>query len=257
MLEYSDVLSHGFSLKVWKENYRTSTKDKDIKSYTLAIANYKRFCNNIGGSYQNLVKPNQEHTDNVLYINQKKEQAKPDFNLEYLDNVDGLITDKKGIFLSTTSADCILLLFFDPIKKIIANVHSGWKGTLQKIGQKCVKQMIQEHGCRPENILCFICPSIRKCHFEVQQDVQKLYFDTFSYMKEIDDIITIGRVVEKVQKYNIDTVKINKILLEEIGVQKENIIDSKICSVCNSDIIHSYRVEKKGFGLNTAIIGLK
>ena len=59
------------------------------------------------------------------------------------------------------------------------------------------------------------------------------------------------------KKWNIDTVLINKIILEQKGLKPENIIDSGICSVCNSDLIHSYRVEKQGYGLNTALISLK
>lgn len=72
--------------------------------------------------------------------------------------------------------------------------------------------------------------------------------------KQLQNIIE-----EKVpnKKWNIDTVLINQIILENEGLKKENIIDSKICSVCNSDIIHSYRAEKQGYGLNTALIELR
>ena len=59
------------------------------------------------------------------------------------------------------------------------------------------------------------------------------------------------------EKWNIDTVLINKIILERVGLKKENIIDSGICSVCNKELIHSFRVEKQGYGLNTALISLK
>ena len=97
-----------------------------------------------------------------------------------------------------------------------------------------------------------ICPSIRKCHFEVEKDVQTLFENEFKDFK-LDEIIE--RKSEN--KWLIDTVKINEEILQKAGLKKENIIDCGICSVCNSDLIHSYRVEKEKYGLSTAIIGLK
>ena len=201
-----------------------------------------------------MVKTNQEHTDCIKVVNQKIKENEPDFNLMQYSKTDGLVTDKNNLILSTTNADCILLLFFDPVKKVIANTHSGWKGTIQRISVKTVEKMVEEYKCNPNDIICCICPSIRKCHFEVEKDVKGLFEKEFKDLENLNDIIE-----EKVQneKWNIDTVLINQMILEKIGLKKENIIDSGICSVCNSDIIHSYRVEKEGYGLNTALIGLK
>ena len=176
-----------------------------------------------------------------------------DINLEEYKETDGLITNKQNLILSTTNADCILMLFFDPVTKTIANIHSGWRGTLQRISLKTVEKMQKEFNCNPEDIICCICPSIRKCHFEVDKDVKEMF------EKQFQDLDT-GNFIEKQkvkEKWNIDTVLINKIILEQKGLKLENIIDSGICSVCNSDLIHSYRVEKQGYGLSTAIISLK
>lgn len=113
--------------------------------------------------------------------------------------------------------------------------------------------MIKEFECNPKDIICCICPSIRKCHFEVEKDVKDMFENEFKDLENLNNIIE-----EKIPnaKWNIDTVLINEMILEKQGLKKENIIDSGICSVCNSDIIHSYRVEKKGYGLNTALISL-
>ena len=178
-----------------------------------------------------------------------------DINLEIYNQTDGLVTNKANLALSTTNADCILMLFFDPVTKTIANVHSGWRGTLQRISIKTVKKMVEEFSCNPSNIICCIAPSIRKCHFEVDSDVKNSFekeFEDFS-KENLKDIIV--KQTDK-DKWNIDTVLINKILLEKIGLKTENIIDSKICSVCNSDLVHSFRVEKENYGLSTAIIEL-
>lgn len=256
LLEYKDILTHAYSLGT-NLNFRTSTIKKEKlpdEEYNHAINSYKLLCDSIDCDYINLIKTNQEHTDCVKIVNRKIKDREPDFNLKEYFSTDGLITDKKNLILSTTNADCILLLFFDPVKKIIANTHSGWKGTLQRISVKTVKKMKEEYGCNASDIICCICPSIRKCHFEVEKDVKDLFEKEFKDLENLNDIIE-----EKVpnDKWNIDTVLINQMILEKIGLKKENIIDSGICSVCNSDIIHSFRVEKEGYGLNTALIGLK
>ena len=113
--------------------------------------------------------------------------------------------------------------------------------------------MIKEFECNPKDIICCICPSIRKCHFEVEKDVKDMFENEFKDLENLNNIIE-----EKIPnaKWNIDTVLINEMILEKQGLKKENIIDSGICSVCNSDLIHSYRVEKNGYGLNTALISL-
>ena len=256
LLEYQDILVHAYSLGT-DLNFRTSTIKKEKlpkEEYKKAIKSYQLLCDSIDCNYINLVKTNQEHTDCVKIVDEKVNKDEPDFNLRKYYNTDGLITNQKDRILSTTNADCILLLFFDTIKKVIANTHSGWKGTLQRIAIKTVQKMLKEFGCNPKDIICCICPSIRRCHFEVEKDVKDMFEKEFQDLDNLNEIIE-----EKVprQKWNIDTVLINQIILEKQGLKKENIIDSGICSVCHSDLIHSYRVEKQGYGLNTALIGLE
>ena len=145
-------------------------------------------------------------------------------------------------------------------------MHSGWKGTLQRIVVQAINKMIDEFESNPKDIICCICPSIRKCHFEVSQDVKEMFQKEFSDLERknfIDEegnkcIINLEDIIQKKQeKWNIDTVLINKIIMQNIGINPENIIDSGICSLCNSNLIHSYRNEKQGFGLETALIELK
>lgn len=255
LLEYDNIITHAYSLG--KEvNYRTAKINKQSLSeieYKKAIKGYMDLCNALDSNYINVVKANQEHTDNVKIVDRKINEQSPDINVNEYSNLDGLITKKSNLILSTTNADCILLLFFDPVTKTIANVHSGWRGTLQRIAGKTVDKMIKECKCNVSDIICCICPSIRKCHFEVDIDVKKMFELQFKDLKEQD---FIEKQIDK-EKWNIDTVLINKIILEKKGLKTDNIIDCRICSVCNSDLIHSYRVEKQGYGLATAIISLK
>ena len=221
-----------------------------------AIKDYENLGKCIDIKLNKMVKPNQAHTDKIQIVEKHILEDEPDFNLEIYDKTDGLITDKKDIALVATNADCILLLFFDPVNKVIANVHSGWRGTIQRISVKTVQKMINKFNCKPENIICCICPSIRKCHFEVENDVKEIFEKEFKDLK-IEQNNDIMEKQKDKEKWNIDTVLINKILLKREGLKQENIIDSGICSVCNSDLIHSYRVERQGYGLATALIQIK
>lgn len=256
LLEYKDIINHAYSLGI-DRNFRTARANKEKLSkeeYTKALKDYEELCSSIGSDYKNVIKTNQEHTDEVKVVNRKIKNGEPDINLENYSKTDGLITNQTNQILSTTNADCILLLFFDPVKKVIANTHSGWRGTLQRISIKTVEKMKKEFSCNPEDIICCIAPSIRKCHFEVEKDVQELFYDEFKELEEIDKIIV--KISDK-NKWTIDTIKINKIILKQAGVKEENIIDSGICSVCDSDLIHSFRVEGKEYKLNTALVELK
>ena len=256
LLEYSDIIRNAYSLGT-DVNFRTAKVNKQKLSkneYELAINSYKNLCDSIGSNYINTVKTNQNHTDTIKIANKKIKEDEPDFNLEEYKETDGIVTNKKNLILSTTNADCILLLLFDPIKKVIANVHSGWRGTLQRISTKAIEKMEKEYNCNPKDIICCICPSIRKCHFEVEKEVKDMFEEEFRNIIEKNNIIT--EIISS-KKWTIDTVLINQIILEEKGLKKENIIDSKICSVCNSNLIHSYRIEKERYGLETAIIELK
>lgn len=257
LLEYSDIIKHAYAIGL-EPNFRTARAKNATpltkEEYEKAVNDYKKLATLVGIDYINIAKPNQAHTKNIKIVEKKVNGNEPDFNLKEYEQIDGLVTDKKNIALATTNADCILLLFFDPTKRVIANVHSGWRGTLQRISVETINKMKSQYGCNPEDIICCICPSIRKCHFKVHKDVQEPFYNEFKELKEINEIIV---PVENENRWSIDTVRINQIILEQVGLKKENIIDCGICSVCNSDLIHSYRVEKEVYGLETALIELK
>ena len=258
LLEYGDIITHAYSIGT-DVNFRTARVNKQKLSkqeFEKAMQDYENLCNAINVDYKKIIKTNQEHTDNIAIANKKINDNFPDINLDEYSKTDGIITQKPELVLSTTNADCILLLFFEPVTKTIANTHSGWKGTLQRISVKTVEKMINEFNCKPENIICCICPSIRKCHFEVDKDVKELFENEFEDLNISENTDIMEKQNDK-EKWNIDTVLINRIILKRAGLKEENIIDSGLCSVCNKDLIHSFRVEKQGYGLNTALISLR
>ncbi len=247
LLEYKEDITHAFSIGK-QVDFRTIKKS----NYDKALKDYEELCSCLGLDKNNIIKPNQMHKDNIETVKEKILNGKPDIYLEEYLYTDGLITQTENIILATTSADCILMLFYDPVTKTIGNIHSGWKGTYQEIAIKAVQKMQKDCGVKPENLICCMCPSIRKCHFEVKQDVKDLFEEKFKAKVDLNKIIEKRQDIDG--KWNIDTVLLNTILLQQQGLKSENIINSEICTVCNSDILHSYRVEKEGFGLETAII---
>lgn len=247
LLEYSDVLTHCFTLRTLDfsgfDNYEAN-KEKVEDSY-------QKICNELNIEYSNLCRPKQTHTNIVKDILDGDEGI---YNKKFFD-VDGLVTNKKNKALVFCFADCTPLLFFDPVKNVISNVHSGWRGTLQTIGKNAVEKMIQDYECNSKDIICCIGPTIRQCHFEVDEDVKDLFYNKFKDIIDIDRYINNSS--EKTEKYYIDTVGINKQILLNIGLKEENIIDSKICSVCDEDKIHSYRAHGNSSGRNISIMELK
>lgn len=244
LLEYKNI-KHCFTLKPldFASNATYEEKRGEVEKGLEVLAEEFKF------NVENICRPKQTHTDRV----EKVEDGDEGIYVQKFDNVDGLVTDKKNKVLMLGFADCTPLLFYDPIKNVIANTHSGWKGTLQKIGVRTVEKMISEYNCKLENIICCIGPHIRKCHFEVDKDVKDLFYNKFKDLEGIDEII---RYNEANNKFYIDTTRINKQTLLNIGLKEENIIDSNICTVCNSDVCHSYRAEKDLSGRAITIIEL-
>ena len=241
-LQYKRLLDYGI-----KHAYTLTTPEIDFSfNRDEHDRSYKILAEELDIDVNNIVEPVQTHTDKIVCLESV-------ISSDNLKDVDGLITNKQNIAITSKNADCILFLFYDPIEKVIANVHSGWKGTFQSISEKTVKKMIEIYGCLAENILCFISPSIRACHFEVDEDVKDICLENFKDL-DTDSFINIGEVKDGKQKYLIDTVEINKILLKRIGLKEDNIVDSELCSVCNKEYIHSARAEGEGFKRETAII---
>lgn len=241
LLEFPN-LKHCYTLR--KNGINIQVKNRDSRQL---IESYKKVGEALNIDWKTIVKPHQTHTDRVEMV----EDANKEFS-----EVDGLLTNKNNIMLCTTSADCTSIIIYDDNKKVVGDIHSGWRGTAKKIAKKAVHKMIDEYGSNPKDIICAICPCIRKCHFEVEEDVKEIFRREFEYTGRLSEIIEMGRVVDGVQKYNIDTVLINKIILEEAGVRRENILDSGICTVCDSKEFHSHRVDRENSGRNGAFVGL-
>lgn len=252
LLEYKDSITHAFTIGI-NNDYRMPLYNSNQKKLTTKQIeenknSYKKICKSIGIEYNNIVKTNQVHKDIVKNVNGKINKDMPDFFEEVYQETDGLVTDKRNLAICATNADCIVLMMYDKNKKVIANIHSGWRGTVQNIAAKTIDKMQELYGCNPKDIICCISPSIRSCHFEVDNDVKDIFENSFR---------NLNNALEKHNdKWHIDTVRLNIDMLKEKGLREYNIIDSKICTVCNSNLIHSYRGANGNNGLEMGIIEL-
>ena len=241
LLEFENI-KHAFSLRPLDfADGKTIEEKKD-----LVDLNYKKMMESMTLENCDIIRPCQTHTSNVIKLGDQV-----GIYTSNLSDIDGLITDKTNKLLSLGFADCTPIYLYDKEKQIIGNIHSGWQGTAKKILKEAIIKMKEEFNCDPKDIICIIGPTIRKCHFEVQDDVKDIFYNKFSYMNNINEIIEYN---EGKKTYYIDTVKININLLKEEGILEENIVDSDICTYCNSKFIHSFRKDKELSGRNTSLI---
>ncbi|MFY9214296.1 MAG: peptidoglycan editing factor PgeF [Tissierellaceae bacterium] len=182
----------------------------------------------------------QTHSKNIAIIEDINQGEEYDFG-RYFPDTDGLITDKPNIATITRFADCTPIVLFDKRKRVVANIHSGWKGTLQRIGVHGVRMMKDHYGSKPEDIVAVIGPTIGKLDFEVEDDVASQFKEEFGYMEDVikkkDDIKTL-----------IDLQTINKNILLEEGLLIENIEIINLSTVA-TDFLHSFRRDRNDFGL--------
>lgn len=238
LLEFNNLINC-FTLRTNGLDFSRSMDNRQLEE------NYNKICKSLKIDRNSIIRPHQSHTDIIKNV----EKVGKEYN-----DVDGLITNKSNINLMLTFGDCTPILIYDPIKKVVGNIHSGWRGTVQKIGQKAVFKMINDYGSKAEDLIICIGPCIGKCHFEVSKDVKEIFFKTFEYLGRNYDII---KNAEENNKYFIDTTLINRLILEEIGVKDKNIIESGLCTVCNKEYMHSYRADGKSSGRSVSVIGIK
>lgn len=146
---------------------------------------------------------------------------------------DGLVTADKNVALVTFHADCVPVYLYDSRKKVIALVHSGWRSTLQKIAAKAVKIMKEQFNCDSRDIHAVIGPCIRKCCFEVGDDVYEKFLEVFPDCRDA--------YAKKGQKWMIDLVNIIIYILINEGLSYSNIRDTNICTVCEKELFFSHR----------------
>lgn len=234
-----NFIKHGFSTRlggVSKDHLSSMnlsfTRGDDKEN---VITNYQRICSSIGIHEKDLVFSDQVH-DTKIHVVTEEDRGKGVIKERELVEIDGLVTNIPNLPLVTFYADCVPLYFVDMKNKAIGLSHSGWRGTVNKIGLKTVEAMKEQYGTNPQDLIVVIGPSICRDCYEVSKDVMLEFKQSFS-KRQIDDILE-----EKTGgKYQLDLWLANKYILLDAGIPSDNISISGICTCCNSTLLYSHR----------------
>ena len=198
--------------------------------------NFKRIAAVLNCSLDDFVLTHQTHTTNVRVVT-KEDRGKGITKTRDYEDVDGLVTNIPGIVLSTFYADCVPLYFVDPVKKAIGLSHSGWRGTVNKMGKVTVEKMMTEFGSNPKDIIAAIGPSICVDCYEVSKDVADEFLVAFAKAENLSKIV----ILKNEEKAMLDLWQANYAVLLEAGITKEHISLPDICTACNKEILFSHR----------------
>ncbi|MDP3386754.1 MAG: peptidoglycan editing factor PgeF [Eubacteriales bacterium] len=227
-------------------NLGFSTGDKKENVFQ----NYRIFTDNVGIDFKNVVISSQYHHNNIKVVTED-DIGKGLIRDQDYEDVDGLITNRPDIALTTTHADCAPIYFYDPERKVIGLAHAGWMGTSMDICGEMVRTMHQTFGTNPQELLVAIGPSICKDCYEVDIDV-KAVFDELHV--GVDELVTFR---QETNKYYLDITGINRKLIVDQGIKPENIYLSDYCTMTNLDLFFSHRGHKGRRGSNAAMMQLR
>lgn len=238
LLAQCDLIRHGFTTRaggvssgIWSSLNLSFTRGDDAEAVS---ENFRRVAEAFGVSDKQIVCSMQTHTTNIRRVYASDGGAGVTRSLPWSD-VDGLITDEPGILLGTFYADCVPLFFVDPVHRAIGLSHSGWRGTIARMGEVTLQAMADAFGSRPQDMLCAIGPSICQNCYEIGGDVAAQFESAFP---------GIGAkllYVKKDGKYQLNLWEANRQILLAAGVLPEHLQLTDICTCCNPDKLFSHR----------------
>ena len=250
-------LQHGFSTRkggVSKEHLASlnlSFSVEDAKENVLE--NFRRIGERFGKTPEDFVLSKQSHETKVLKVGTKDRGKGITKDRDY-EGIDALITDEKGIILSCFSADCVPILFYDPIHKAVGACHSGWRGTKGKILQNVVEEMRKHFSSNPAEILVAIGPSICKEQYVVSEDLALSFLEDYPDLGE-DTASPIQRISK--DKFQLDLWDLNRRIALDCGIKEEHISISGYCTMENPELFFSHRYSQGRRGLQGAFICLQ
>lgn len=255
LLENTEIVKHGFSTRIGgvsegvcsTMNLSFSRGDDE----DAVRENFRRMANALDVEEDSFVFSQQTHTTNVRKVTLEDKGKGLTRPLDYQD-VDGLITDVPGLCLSTFYADCVPLYFVDPVHRAIGLSHSGWRGTVGKIGKVTLQKMHEEYGTNPADVIAAIGPSICQDCYEVSEDV------IVEFQNNFDEKHWKALYYKKENgKYQLNLWKANEIVLAEAGVLREHIAVTNLCTCCNHEMLFSHRATNGKRGNLAAFLALK
>ena len=229
-------ITHGISTKLGGNpsppyynnmSFKVGDDEENVRS------NRNKFFGVLGIDQKLLAIPQQVHSDEIMIID------KPG----YYEGSDGLITSCKNVYLIISTADCYSVMIYDSANEVIANIHSGWRGTQKGIVTKAVDMMKREFGIRNNDLYVFVGPGISTANFEVGEDVAKLFKDKYTQRRN--------------GKYFVDLKADISDRLNAFGISNSHLEIYPHCSYDMKDYLHSYRRDRNVSGRMYSVIGMK
>ena len=198
-LEETGVVKHGFSTRlggvsegIFASMNVSFTRGDDKQAVE---ENYRRIAKALGVEEKSFVCSDQTHTTNVRLVT-GNDCGKGVLREKDYTDVDGLITNEPGVTLATFYADCVPLFFVDPVHCAIGLSHSGWKGTVGRMGKQTILAMQEAFGTKPQDLVCAIGPSICQDCYEISEDVAQEFYREF--LEHGDSILEAKENGEKI-----------------------------------------------------------
>ena len=238
LLEACDFVKQGFSTRMG------GVSEGDCASMNLGFSrgderervmeNYRRMAAALDMPMERMVLSKQTHTTNVRVVTEADAGNGIVRPLPYTD-VDGLVTNVENLPLVTFYADCVPLYFVDPVNRAIGLSHSGWRGTVNRMGLHTLNRMAEEYGTKPDQVLACVGPSICRDCYEVSLDVALEFRQAVGEKAELLlDEKTNG-------KFQLDLWEANRQILLEAGVREEHLAVTDLCTCCNPTLLFSHR----------------
>lgn len=249
LLEKTEFVTHGFTTRMGgvSEGYCSTMNISTTRGDAPEAVeeNRKRLARALGVKVEDFTYTHQTHTTNVAVVREE------DRGKRFMET-DGMVTNVPGICLVTFYADCVPLYFVDPVHKAIGLSHSGWRGTVGRMGQVTLEKMKEVYGTRPKDIYAAIGPSICQDCYEVSGDVIEEFQKSFKksvcpqlfYKKENG-------------KYQLNLWRANQLVLTEAGVAEQKIAVTNLCTHCNPEILFSHRSTGVKRGNLSALLAIK
>ena len=210
-------LIHGFSTRKFG--------NMSVKKSLEENNNLEKFLKALKLNKKDLIMMEQVHGRKVEWVGEKEAG-------KVIREIDGLVTEEKGVVLGVKVADCLPVLFFDKKRKIIGVAHAGWKGVLAEIGQEVVWKM-KLLGSNPKNVLVGIGPHLSGCCYEIKKDLVEKFIKKFDKRPEM--------IFKKKNKIHLNLAVSLKVQLIKVGILKQNIESPLACTSCQNDEFYSYR----------------
>jgi len=247
-----------YGIKAFDETglVKTIYTTKEISAWAYnrdnSVETYEALALQLGIRVTDMVRTNQTHTAKVRVASKEDGGElilRPESAEDALGN-DGLITNLPGLLLCTLEADCVPVYLLDPVQKVIAMIHSGWRGTAGKISVNGVKAMEEHFGSKAENIMAAMGPCISGSCYEVSDDLR----DSFAVNFKEEELLKFFIPASAPSKYYLDLPKAIRLSLTARGLKEENIFDPDYCTY-SSEQFPSYRRDKENAGrMLTAIM---